>query len=94
MYKQNLYSIHTDHLDDKKVKNKNKHKKYDYGYNEDLDCVVISKDGTIGNIYEVQGLKIAIPKTPDKVYGSEIKKEDQVFTQRERPESLNRIKGI
>ena len=94
MYKQSLYSIHTNHLDDKKVKNKNKHKKYDYGYNEDLDCVVISKDGTIGNIYEVQGLKIAIPKTPDKVYGSEIKKEDQVFTQRERPESLNRIKSI
>jgi hypothetical protein len=94
MYKQNLYSIHTDHLDDKKVKNKNKHKKYDYGYNEDLDCVVISKDGTIGDIYEIQGLKIAIPKTPNKVYGSEIKKEDQVFTQRERPESLNRIKSI
>jgi hypothetical protein len=94
MYKQSLYSIHTDHLDDKKVKNKNKHKKYDYGYNEDLDCVVISKDGTIGNIYEIQGLKIAIPKIPNKVYGSEIKKEDQVFTQRERPESLNRIKSI
>ena len=94
MYKQSLYSIHTDHLDDKKVKNKNKHKKYNYGYNEDLDCVVISKDGTIGDIYEIQGLKIAIPKTPNKVYGSEIQKEDQVFTQRERPKSLNRIKSI
>jgi hypothetical protein len=94
MYKQNLYSIHTSHLEDKKIKNKNRHKKFKSGYNEELDCIVISKDGTIGDIYEIQGLKIAIPKTPEEINGSEIKKEDQVFIKRERPESLNRIKTI
>ena len=94
MYKQNLYSIHTSHLEDKKIKNKNKYKKFKSGYNEELDCIVISKDGTIGDIYEIQGLKIAIPKTPKEINGSEIKKEDQVFIKRERPESLNRIKTI
>jgi hypothetical protein len=94
MYKQNLYSIHTSHLEDKKIKNKNRHKKFKSGYNEELDCIVISKNGTIGDIYEIQGLKIAIPKTPEEINGSEIKKEDQVFIKRERPESLNRIKTI
>ncbi len=94
MYKQNLYSIHTSHLEDKKIKNKNRHKKFKSGYNEELDCIVISKNGTIGDIYEIQGLKIAIPKTPKEINGSEIKKEDQVFIKRKRPESLNRIKTI
>ena len=94
MYKQNLYSIHKSHLTDKKVKHKNKHKKFSYGYNEDLDCVVISKDGTIGEIYEIQGLKVAIPKTPSIINGSDLKKEDQVFIRKERPQSLNRIKTI
>ena len=50
MYKQNLYSIHTSHLKDKKIKNKNRYKKFKPGYNEELDCVIISKDGTIGDI--------------------------------------------
>ena len=94
MYKQNLYSIHKSHLTDKKIKHKNKHKKFSYGYNEDLDCVVISKDGTIGDIYEIQGLKVAIPKTPSIINGSDLKKEDQIFIRKERPQSLNRIKTI
>ena len=94
MYKQNLYSIHTSHLDDKKIKNQNRYKKFKSGYNEELDCVIISKDGTIGDIYEIQGLKIAIPKIPEKINGSNLKKEDQVFIKQERPQSLNRIKTI
>ncbi len=94
MYKQNLYSIHTSHLKDKKIKNQNRYKKFKSGYNEELDCVIISKDGTIGDIYEIQGLKIAIPKIPEKINGSNLKKEDQVFIKQERPQSLNRIKTI
>jgi len=94
MYKQTLYKIYNDHLLNKSIIKQNKNKKFIYGYNEELDCVVISKNGTIGDIYEIQGLKVAIPKNPDKIYGSKIKKENQVFTQRERPKSLNRIKSI
>ncbi len=94
MYKQTLYKIYNDHLLNKSIIKQNKNKKFIYGYNEELDCVVISKNGTIGDIYEIQGLKVAIPKNPDKIYGSKIKKENQVFAQRERPESLNRIKSI
>ena len=94
MYKQSLYNVIIDHIGTKEVKRNNKYKKYEYGYNADLDCVIISKDGTIGEIYEIQGLKIAIPKTPDKIDGDHLKKENQIFTRRNRPESLNKIKTV
>ena len=94
MYKQTLYKIHNTHLSDKKIKHLNKHKKFEYGYNEDLDCVVISKDGTIGDIYEIQGLKVAIPKTPESIDGEDLKQSDQFFKIKNKPESLNKIKSI
>ncbi len=94
MYKQTLYKIHTDHLDKKYTKNLNKNKKFKYGYNSDLDCVIISKDGTLGDIYETQGLKVGIPQTPKKIHGKDLKKENQVFIKRERPQSLTRIKTL
>ena len=94
MYKQTLYKIHTDHLDKKYTKNLNKNKKFKYGYNSDLDCVIISKDGTLGDIYEIQGLKVGIPQTPKKIHGKDLKKEKQVFIRRERPQSLTRIKTL
>jgi len=87
MYKQTLYKVLTDHLLDKKVKNLNRYKKFAYGNNQDLDCVVISKDGTIGDIYEIQGLKVAIPKTPEKVNGEDLKVENQYFKIRNKPNS-------
>ena len=94
MYKQTLYTVHNDHLADKKVKHTNKHKNFKYGYNEDLDCVIISKDGTLGNIYNIQGLKVGLPKTPDKIDGEDLKKADQVFKVANKPESLSKLKTI
>ena len=40
----------------------NRYKKWEYGYNEEHDIVVICKTGKIGEIYEIQNLKIALPK--------------------------------
>ena len=94
MYKQNLYAIHSAHLSTKNVKRNNKLKNYKYGYNDDLDCVVISKDGTIGEIFEVQGLRIALPAIPKKVYSNSEKPEDQVFKQTLKPATLSKIKSI
>ena len=39
----------------------NRYKKWEYGYNEEYDMVVISKTGQM-EIYEIQNLKIALPK--------------------------------
>jgi len=94
MYKQTLYKIYTDHLEKKSIKTQNKYKKFNYGYNHELDCVVISKNGTIGEIYEIQGLKIGLPQIPKKIDGQELKKKDQYFRKRNHPHSLRKIKTI
>ena len=69
---------------------KNKAKNWEYGYNEKYDIVVISKDGTLGDIYEVQGLKIGLPKTPSKYYSNE----EKCWQPFEYPKSLSKIKSI
>ena len=94
MYKQTLYTIHKDHLSDKKIKHTNKHKNFKYGYNEDLDCVIISKDGTLGEIYNIQGLKVGLPKTPDTIYGEDLDAADQYFRIANKPESLKKLRTI
>ena len=67
-------------LSDKKIKHLNKHKGFEYGYNEDLDCVIISKDGTLGDIYNIQGLKVGLPQTPTKTDGKDLKNKEQYFS--------------
>jgi hypothetical protein len=94
MYKQALYTIHKDHLSDKKIKHTNKHKNFKYGYNEDLDCVIISKDGTLGEIYNIQGLKVGLPKTPDTIHGEDLDTSDQYFRIANKPESLKKLRTI
>ena len=43
------------------IKKRNKTYQWDYGYNDEYDVVIISQDGTIGEIYEINGLLIALP---------------------------------
>ena len=85
MYKQTLYSVE---------KYTGSRKKFKYGYDQEVDAVIISKDGTLGEIYTVQGLRIGLPKSPKSVYGSELSKPDQVFQRTQRPESLKKLKSI
>ncbi len=94
MYQQTLYSTITDHLKINDVKKQNRKKSFEYGYNKDLDAVVISKDGTVGEIHEIQGLKIALPQAPEKIDGSDLSKEDQVFRMTLKPASLKKIKTM
>ena len=94
MYKQTLYKIYDEHLKDRDIKTLNKHKKFKYGYNPDLDCVIISKDGTLGEIYEIQGLKVGLPQIPQVIEGQDLKKSNQYFRKRLKPGSLNKIKSI
>ena len=62
-----LYSIVPDYIHKTALSTKNSKKSWDYGYNKEYDLIVISKDGTIGDIYEINGLKVALPSTPKGV---------------------------
>ena len=73
MYEQTLYKI-IEPVKKTTINRLNKSKKWKYGYNKEHDIVVISKDGTIGEILEMQGLRIALPKMPKNVYENKHKK--------------------
>ena len=90
MYEQTLYKILPDHVKPKILKRNNRYKKWEYGYNEEHDFVVISKSGMIGDVYEIQGLKIALPKTPKEVH----KFESNKWTRTPLPKVLSKIKSV
>ena len=89
MYEQTLYTILEDYITPSTLKKNNKYKKWEYGYNEQHDMVVISKDGTIGDIYEIQNLKIALPKAKN------VKKfEGNKWQYTKYPKELKKIKSV
>jgi len=73
---------------------KNNAKTWEYGYNDKYDIVVISKDGTIGDIYLLNNLKIALPKTPASSYTLDNSKKNQYWKPFHYPKELKRIKSI
>jgi len=79
---------------DKALKSKNKAKSFKYGYDEKYDIVVISKDGTVGDIININGINIALPSTPKKIHKRSSKKNEQYWEVSEYPKQLQRIKSI
>ena len=61
-YDQTLKKVLNNYVKPKILAKNNRYKKWKYGYDEDHDFVVISKTGEIGEVYEIQNLKIALPK--------------------------------
>jgi hypothetical protein len=88
MYKQTLYEI-IEPVKRTTLSRLNKGKKWEYGYNKEHDIVVISKTGQIGEIYNIQNLKIALPKSPGK-----LSKVTDKWTPEEYPKQLKGIKSI
>ena len=89
MYEQSLYKILPNHLKESVIKKNNTYKKWEYGYNKEYDIVVISKTGQIGEIYEIQNLKIALPPVPAK-----LKKGNDKWTKKRYPKELSKIKSV
>jgi len=92
MYKQTLYKI-IEPIRINTLKRLNKGKKWKYGYNKEHDIVVLSKTGVIGEIYDIQGFKIALPK-PTKVYKRHKDKKEQYWEKFETQKSFKNIKTI
>ena len=89
-----LHSVVLNYIPNSVLVNKNKAKSWEYGYNEKHDVIVISKDGTIGDIYNINGIHIALPAVPKNVYKRDNKKEEQYWEAAEYPKELNNIKSI
>jgi len=91
-YEQTLWKEVKDVVNPKILKKQNRFKKWVYGYNADYDFIVISKTGKIGQIIEIQNLRIALPATDEPFKRSE-NKEDQYWEKQEYPKELARIKS-
>ena len=68
----------------------NKSKKWKYGYNKEHDIIIISKTGKIGEVVEIQNLRIGLPLEPKGVYVHPKNK----WVKQEYPKELSRIKNI
>ena len=91
MYKQSLYKV-IEPIKLTTIKRLNKGKKWEYGYDKESDVIVISKSGQIGEILEIQGLKIALPKVPKEVFSCSKKKEEQKWNRFETNKAFSKIK--
>lgn len=69
----------------------NKAKKWRYGYNEQINVIIISKDGTLGDVYSVNGINIGLPEVPNKkeIINHEKFPKDQKWKREELPQGLN-----
>jgi hypothetical protein len=93
MYEQSLYKV-IEPIRINTVKRLNKKKAWKYGYNKEHDVIVIGKTGEIGDIYEIQNLKIALPKEPKEVFSRSKDKKEQYWEQFNLPKEFKNIKSI
>ena len=90
----NLYVVLNDFIPKAVYTSKNKAKSWSYGYNEKYDIVIISKDGTLGEVVSIQGLIIGLPKAPDNCYKRHDKPAEQYWERKELPKELAKIQSI
>ena len=88
MYDQTLFKV-IEPIKINTIKRLNKSKKWEYGYNKEHDIIVISKTGQIGEIYDIQNLRVALPKAVGVT-----KFDSNKWEVKEYPKELNRIKTI
>jgi len=89
MYEQNLVKT-VEPIKKTTISRMNKGKKWKYGYDKEHDIIVLSHNGQIGEIIEIQGLVIALPKAPKEIY----KDPKNKWVKFEYPKELQRIKNI
>ena len=93
MYEQSLFKVLKDYIKPNIVKQQNRYKKWEYGYNKEHDIVIISKSGKIGDIYEIQNLKIALPLIEESYKTTNIAV-DQRWKAEECPKEISNIKNV
>jgi hypothetical protein len=84
-----LHKLLVDVIPQKVLDKKNAKNQWEYGWDPEYDMVVISKDGTVGDIYDIQGLRVGLPKVPNK-----LDYKGNKWEATELPKELSRIKTI
>jgi len=87
-YRRNIHRVLENQIPQAVIDKKNKDKSWEYRLYPEYETVVISKDGTIGQIIEINGLNIALPAQPDIVRWEDIPQEDQKWRRYDVPKEL------
>ena len=84
-----LYRVVDNYIPKGILKKKNRNKSWQYGYNEKYDVVVISKTGEVGEVYDINGLMIGLPKAPES-----LQKDSNKWKRLEPPKLLLKIQSM
>ncbi len=84
---EDLYEVVPTYVDNKKRIARNKKKDWKYGYDAEQDLIVISKDGTLGEVYYINGIYVGLPEKPDNIDSTNNK-----WVPNEYPKDLERLK--
>jgi len=84
-----LYTVKEKYIPNRVLVAKNKNKSWKYGYDEKYDIVVISKDGTIGEVYDISGLIVGLPSAPKN-----LPKESNKWVYKNYPDQLKKVRTI
>lgn len=86
-YRRSLHEV-VDIIPQEVIEKGNRKKSWKYGYNGEYDVVIISKDGTIGEIISIEGLAIALPSAPKKIRFEDLPIKDQKWQRYKVPQDL------
>jgi hypothetical protein len=84
-----LFRVVKDHINNNAIVKRNINKSWKYGYDEKYDIIIISKDGTLGEIYEIDGLIIGLPKLQ-----KDLEVGNNKWVAADYPKELSRIKTV
>ena len=84
-----LYTVKEKYIPNRVLLAKNKNKSWKYGYDEKYDIVIISRDGTIGDVYDISGLIVGLPLAPKK-----LAKDNNKWVISTYPEQLKKLRTV
>ena len=87
-YRRSLHKVVLNHVPQDVIEKGNIKKSWTYGYNAEYDFVVVSKDGTLGEIISIEGLVIGLPSVPNKLRFEELPEYDQKWSRYKVPADL------
>ena len=88
-----LYAVLTDVVPKNVLTSKNRARSWKYGYEQKYDIIIISKDGTVGDVVSIQGLRIALPLMKG-CFERSSKAANQYWERQPLPKVLSRVQSI
>jgi hypothetical protein len=89
-----LYTVVKGHIPKVVFERKNRNNSWLHGYNDQYDVVILSKTGRIGEIYNINGVYIALPDVPKNCHSRSTKSSEQYWQREDIPKQLGRIQSI